>query len=104
MKISDLPGKQAELYINAFQAFAPQRQLLVKVGGGLLQDEAAGFELAEALSDLSNNGIHTLLVHGGARQLTAAIDKQLHAKPRFIDGKRYTDEPMLELAKTTFNR
>lgn len=104
MKISDLSGKQAELYISDFKAFAPHRQLLVKVGGGLLQDEAAVTDLAEALSELAANDVHTLLVHGGGPQLTTAIGQQLHMEPRFIDGKRYTDEPTLELAKATFNK
>ena len=104
MKIADLPGKQAELYIEAFKAFAPQRQLLIKVGGGLLQEEAAVIDLAEALSELANKGIHTLLVHGGGPQLSAAITEQLHSKPRFIDGKRYTDKATLELAEPIFDK
>lgn len=104
MKISDLPGKQAERYLKDLKSFEPHRQLLIKVGGGLLQDEAAVIDLAEALAELAQHDIHTLLVHGGGPQLSEAIDKQLHVSPRFVDGKRYTDGPMLELAKTTFNK
>jgi acetylglutamate kinase len=104
MKISDLPGKQAELYLDAFKAFAPQRQLLIKVGGGLLQDQAAVMELAEALAELADNDIHTLLVHGGGPQVSAAITEQLHSEPRFIDGRRYTDKPTLEIAEPIFDK
>lgn len=104
MKISDLPAKQAKLYITALRSFEPHRQLLIKVGGGLLQDEAAVVDLAEALSELAKHDIHTLLVHGGGPQLSEAINQQLNTKPRFVDGKRYTDGPTLELAKATFGK
>ena len=101
MKIVDLPAKQTERYIGELQNFEPQRQLLIKVGGGLLQDEAAVAELAEALAELARHNIHTLLVHGGGPQLGEAM-KRLHDNPRFVDGKRYTDEKTLELAKSVF--
>jgi acetylglutamate kinase len=104
MRISDLPEKQAKRYIVAFQDFEPYRQLLIKVGGGLLQDEAAVLELAEALSELAQHQVHTLLVHGGGPQLSEAIISELHSRPRFEDGIRYTDEATLKLAETTFTQ
>jgi acetylglutamate kinase len=104
MKIADLPAKQAERYLKELQKFEPNRQLLIKVGGGLLLDEAAVVDLAEALHELAGQGVHTLLVHGGGPQLSQAIKNQLNDSPRFVDGKRYTDQATLELAKTTFNK
>jgi bifunctional N-acetylglutamate synthase/kinase len=101
MKISNLPDKQAKRYISDLRGFEPYRQLLIKVGGGLLEDEAAVLELAEALAELAKQDVHTLIVHGGGPQLTEAT-KDLETKPRFVDGKRYTDATILELAKTTF--
>lgn len=104
MKISDLPSSQTERYITALLSFEPHRQLLIKVGGGLLQDEAAVLELAEALAELAKHDIHTMLVHGGGPQLSEAVDEQLHSSPRFINGKRFTDKPTLELAKSIFSK
>lgn len=101
MKISDLPHKQAERYIEALKGFEPLRQLLIKVGGGLLEDKAAVQELAEALTELAAHDINTMLVHGGGPQLSEALEKY-NVTPRFIDGKRYTDEATLKLAKVTF--
>jgi len=101
VRIADLPERQADRYIEALQAFQPYRQLLIKVGGGLLEDKAAVQELAEALTELARRDIHTLVVHGGGPQLSAAL-KQYNVEPRFIDGKRYTDEATLKLAKVTF--
>jgi acetylglutamate kinase len=103
MKISDLPSKQAKRYIHDLQSFEPHRQLLIKVGGGLLEDQAAVLELAEALVELARHELHVILVHGGGPQLTEAV-KHLKTEPRFIDGKRYTDQPTLELAGTTFTQ
>jgi acetylglutamate kinase len=104
MKITDLPAKQTKRYLHDLKEFEPHRQLLIKVGGGLLQDEAAVLELAEALAELAKQDIHTLLVHGGGPQLSDVIIKDLHIKPHFKKGIRYTDEPTLELAKTVFGK
>jgi bifunctional N-acetylglutamate synthase/kinase len=103
VKITDLPHKQAARYLKELQAFEPHRQLLIKVGGGLLKEETAVQDLAEALAELARNGVHTLLVHGGGIQLNAAL-KLEKVTPRFIDGKRYTDEATLKLARTTFEK
>jgi len=103
VKIGDLPSKQAKRYLKALQDFPAHRQLLIKVGGGLLEDKADVQELVEALRELTRHDIHVVLVHGGGPQLSAAIEK-FGVKPRFIDGKRYTDEAALKLAKATFTR
>jgi acetylglutamate kinase len=101
MKIKNLPQKQAGRYIEALRNFPAHRQLLIKVGGGLLEDKAAVQELTEALTELARQDIHVVLVHGGGPQLSAAL-KRYNVEPRFIDGKRYTDEATLKLAKVTF--
>jgi acetylglutamate kinase len=101
MKITDLPGKQTERYIRELQSFEPHRQLLIKVGGGLLEDEAAVLDLAEALAELAAHNVHTLIVHGGGPQLSEAM-KLHNVAVRFIDGKRYTDEAARKLAKSVF--
>lgn len=101
MKITDLPRKQSARYLQALQAFEPHRQLLIKVGGGLLKEETAVQELAEALAELTRHGVHALVVHGGGEQLSAAL-KRSDVIPRFVDGKRYTDAATLKLAETTF--
>ncbi len=102
MKINDLPKKQANRYLQALREFEPHRQLLIKVGGGLLDDEAAVLELAEALSELAKRDVHTLLIHGGGQQLSEAAKRHKLVNSRFIEGKRYTDQSTLELAKTVF--
>lgn len=104
MKITDLPSKQTKRYLKDLKSFEPHRQLLIKVGGGLLEDEAAVLELTEALTELARNDIHTILIHGGGPQLSEAIVENLHTEPHFKNGIRYTDESTLELAKLIFNK
>lgn len=101
MKIADLPQKQAGRYLKALLTFEPHRQLLVKVGGGLLEDKAETLELVEALAELAGKDVHVLLVHGGGPQLTKAIESEGH-QTRFVDGVRYTDPATLKLAKSVF--
>ena len=101
MKINDLPSEQAKRYLEVLKGSEPHRQLLIKVGGGLLDDKAAVLELVEAVAELTTNGVHVLLVHGGGIQLTKAIEQEGN-KTRFIDGKRYTDEATLKLARSVF--
>jgi acetylglutamate kinase len=103
VKIADLPERQSQRYIEALKDFLPYRQLLVKVGGGLLEDKVAVQELAEALTELAAHDIHVLLVHGGGPQLSRAL-KKYNVEPRFVDGRRHTDEATLKLAKTTFDQ
>jgi len=101
MKIIDLPAKQVKRYIDDLQQFEPHRQLLIKVGGGLLEDEADVLELAEALAELASHNVHTLIIHGGGPQLSKAMEEH-DVKARFVDGKRYTDEVTLKLAQSVF--
>lgn len=102
MKIADLPSKQAKRYLETLQSFEPHRQLLVKVGGGLLEDKAEVLELIEAISELAKHDVHIILIHGGGPQLTKVIERE-GQETRFVDGKRYTDEDTLRLAKSVFN-
>jgi acetylglutamate kinase len=101
IKISYLPPKQTRRYLAALQSAPPHRQLLIKVGGGLLADKAETLELVAALAELDGQGVHVLLVHGGGPQLTEAIKKDGH-ETRFVKGVRYTDETTLRLAKSVF--
>jgi acetylglutamate kinase len=101
VKISDLPRKQSKRYLEALQGPVPHKQLLIKVGGALLEDKAETLELVEALAELTRRGVHVLLVHGGGPQLTEAVKREGSAA-RFVDGVRYTDEATLKLANSVF--
>lgn len=67
---------------------------VLKLGGELLEDEAATRGAAAAIARLASAG-PLVVIHGGGR----AIDAELRARgqePRFLDGLRITDAPALE--------
>jgi acetylglutamate kinase len=67
---------------------------VLKLGGELLEDEAAMRGAAEAIVRLSKSG-PLVVIHGGGR----AIDAELRLRgiePRFVDGLRVTDSDALD--------
>jgi acetylglutamate kinase len=70
------------------------RITVLKLGGELLDDQAAMRVAAEAIVRLAAEG-PLVVVHGGGR----AIDAELRARgisPRFVDGLRVTDQETLD--------
>lgn len=67
---------------------------VLKLGGELLEDQAAMHQAAVGVVRLAESG-SLVVVHGGGR----AIDAELNARgitPRFVDGLRITDDATLE--------
>ncbi len=89
--------KRAVPYLKLFH----DKIFVVKVGG-----EAAGedgrLSLAEQVRVLWELGIRVVLVHGGGPQ-TSALCERLGVEPRFVAGRRVTDEAALEATVMTLN-
>lgn len=77
------------------------KTFLVKIGGALADDKAALAAMAQDFSLLHNVGIRLTIVHGGGPQATE-LSTRLGLKPRFVDGRRVTDEHTLEVTKMVF--
>jgi acetylglutamate kinase len=92
-------GKAAVLvealgYIQRFH----DKTVVVKVGGSIMDDEAG---LAGLLADvvfMNYVGMQPIVVHGGGKAINAAM-KAAGIEPRWVDGRRYTDEKTLEIAE-----
>ena len=67
--------------------------IVVKLGGRALETAAAMGDLAADLASLRP----AIVVHGGGAEVTAWCER-LGVAPRFVDGRRVTDEPALEVA------
>ena len=81
-------------YIQRFH----DKTVVVKVGGSIMDDEAA---LARLLTDvifMNYVGMQPILVHGGGKAINAAM-ADAGLQPRMIGGKRYTDERTLAIAE-----
>jgi acetylglutamate kinase len=91
--------REAIPYMREFQ----DKTMVVKVGGSVLEDANSQLTFLEDVVFMATIGIRVILVHGGSRQLSAAM-KKMGLEPVVRDGERYTDAVTLELAKAEFNK
>lgn len=74
------------------------RLTIIKVGGKVVEDAASLSSLLNQFNRISGNKI---LVHGGGRTATE-IATRLGIESRMVDGRRITDQPMLEVATMVY--
>ncbi len=67
---------------------------IVKTGGAILEDEQKSQQLLSSFSKMEGSKV---LVHGGGRKATSMAEK-LGVKAPLIEGRRITDDDMLEIA------
>jgi acetylglutamate kinase len=102
--------RQAVPYIRLFKG----KTFVVKIGGVALGSDSGGRPSAaeaaphamvavlEQVHVLHQVGIRVVLVHGGGPQSTA-LSRALGAEPRFVAGRRITDDAALEVATLVLN-
>jgi acetylglutamate kinase len=96
---AELAGlRHAAPYIRLFKG----KTFVVKVGGGALESEEATYDLLGQVEVLHHVGIRTVLVHGGGTE-SSALARALGAEPRFVEGRRVTDETALAVAAMVLN-
>jgi len=89
--------KQALPYIRLYR----DTTFVIKLGGELLADEGCLDSLANDVSVLYQLNIHVVIIHGGGPQLSQ-VAARLGIESEKIDGRRVTDDKMLEVAKMVF--
>lgn len=72
---------------------------VIKIGGALLEDEAAFGSLRQSLREASQQG-RVVLIHGGGPQSTALANRLGH-DPLLINGRRVTTDEDLRIALWT---
>lgn len=96
---AELAGlRHAAPYIRLFKG----KTFVVKVGGGALESEEATYDLLGQVEVLHHVGIRTVLVHGGGTE-SSSLARALGAEPRFVEGRRVTDETALAVATMVLN-
>lgn len=85
---------EANRYIQEFRG----RIVVVKVGGSVQEDDEKLKALLTDVSFMSAVGIRPIIVHGGGKKISAAM-QSAGLVPRFIQGRRYTDARTLEIAE-----
>lgn len=90
--------KHAAPYIRLFKG----KTFVVKAGGEALETDGAIRRLLEQIEILSHVGIRVVLVHGGGSESSDLL-RALGGEPRFVEGRRVTDEKALEVASMVLN-
>src|SRR5512136_2940399 len=83
-------------YIRSFR----DRVVVVKLGGSVLDDEAAQRNLLHDVAFMSTVGMRPIIVHGGGKAITRAMN-EAGLEPVWVQGRRYTDERTLTIAEHT---
>jgi acetylglutamate kinase len=70
--------------------------IVLKFGGELLENASRMQTVVTAVSAMAGSGLPLAIVHGGGREIDAAL-KVAGIEKRQVDGLRVTDEPTLEV-------
>jgi acetylglutamate kinase len=71
---------------------------VIKIGGSLMEDTAAMTHLLLDAVFMESVGMKPVIVHGGGAAISQRM-QQAGIEPRFVQGRRYTDEASLEIVK-----
>lgn len=85
---------EAHEYIRRFDGST----VVVKVGGSIMDDPATLRSLIEDICFMHAVGIRPVLVHGGGKGITAAMNRA-GLEAQFVQGRRYTDERTLAIVE-----
>ena len=87
---------EAMEYIRSFKG----KIVVVKLGGSILDDLELQKKLLTDIVFMSIVGMRPILVHGGGKAITAAMN-DAGLEPVWVQGRRYTDERTLAIAERT---
>ena len=85
---------EALSYIQRFH----DKVIVVKVGGSIMDDDAALTNLLTDIVFMNYVGMQPVLVHGGGKAINEAMAKA-GLQPQMVHGRRYTDEHTLNIAE-----
>ncbi len=72
--------------------------VVVKIGGSVMDNPGAMHELLHDVAFMRSVGIRPVVVHGGGKAITQAMD-EAGLEAHFVQGLRYTDERTLAIAE-----
>ncbi len=79
-------------YIRKFHG----RFTVIKLGGSVMEDPEALRSLLVDVVFMQTVGLRPVIVHGGGKAINAAMARS-GLEPRFVQGRRYTDDATLEI-------
>ncbi len=92
--------KKADVLIEALQWIREFRDkvTVIKIGGGVIDDEAALRDLLLDIVFMETVGVRPVVVHGGGAAISRGM-AEAGLEPRFIQGRRYTDDATLDIVE-----
>lgn len=85
---------EAHEYIRRFE----DKIVVIKVGGSIMDNPDTLRALVQDVCFLDAVSMHPIVVHGGGKSITAAMEKA-GLEAQFVMGRRYTDERTLSIAE-----
>jgi len=97
--------QKADVLIEAMKWIREHRGKItvIKIGGSLMEDETAMTHLLLDTVFMETVGMKPVIVHGGGAAISQAMT-QAGLEPRFVQGRRYTDQASLEIVKRVLGR
>lgn len=93
--------EEVEQYLNIFSSVESQNFAVIKVGGGVLENEME--TLSSSLTFLHKVGLYPIVVHGAGPQLNKILENA-GIQPAYSDGIRITSPETLAIARRVFYR
>ena len=93
-------SRKVDVLIEAMKWIREHRgaTVVVKLGGSLMEDEIAMMHLFTDLVFMESVGVKPVVVHGGGAAISQAM-KDAGIEPRFVQGRRYTDDATLAVVR-----
>ena len=79
-------------YIRQFR----HRMVVIKIGGSVMENSRTLDAMLQDIVFMETVGLRPVLVHGGGRAISRAMRNE-GIEPRFVQGRRYTDERTLQI-------
>lgn len=73
------------------------RYVVIKLGGSALDDPDSVYRCLSDVVFMEAVGMRPIIVHGGGKAITRAMS-EAGIPPRFVQGRRYTDDQTLDIA------
>lgn len=72
------------------------RHVVIKLGGSVMEEQEAVRAFLTDVIFMEAVGMRPILVHGGGKAISAAMS-EAGIEPRFVQGRRYTDDATLDI-------
>ncbi|MGL4942998.1 MAG: acetylglutamate kinase [Thermoguttaceae bacterium] len=97
--------QKADVLIEAMRWIREHRGKItvIKMGGSVMEDKEAMTHLLLDVVFMETVDMQPVIVHGGGAAISDAMKKQ-GLEPRFVQGRRYTDEPSMAIVKEVLGR